>query len=175
MSDSPSSSLFFVDSQGHRHYGLAVAPGRYRGATEVDGRDAYLVIFMCPNCDSVFILYYISSDREYIGHKLLHPGEYSVDYVLLEAWREFDIKPHYWILAEETNLQSIISKELGKECIETYNRLREVVSRFRWAENVREQIYGTSGVYGSQGVEQYESNRLFYPTVPTESLSPLTL
>ncbi len=175
MSDFLSPSLFFIDPQGHRHYGLAVAPGKYQGSTEVDGRNAYLVIFMCPNCDSVFILYYISSSGEYIGHKLLHPGEHSIDYVLLEAWQEFDVKPHYWILAEETELQPIISKELGQECIETYNRLREVVSRFRWAENVKEQIYRGSGACGKQGLEQYEGDRLFYPTVPLEPLSPLTI
>ncbi|MEO1465952.1 MAG: hypothetical protein AAFR89_06940 [Cyanobacteria bacterium J06633_1] len=49
------------------------------------------------------------------------------------------------------------------------------MSRFRWAENVKEQIYRGSGACGKQGLEQYEGDRLFYPTVPLEPLSPLTI
>lgn len=168
-------SLFFIDSQGHQHYGLAVAPGKYKKATDLQGQDAYLILFMCPNCDSIFILYYININGEYIGHKSLHPGEDSIDYVLLETWREFNVKPHYWILAEETEHQSIISKKLGNECTETYNRLREVVSRFRWAENLKEEIYGESEVFGSQESQKSESDCLFYPDIPAQLLSPLTL
>jgi hypothetical protein len=168
-------SLYFVDTNGQEHYGLALAPGKYQASSDSQDQDAYLIIFMCWNCDSIFNLYYVSSSGKYLGHTPLHSGEDSIDYVLLEAWREFDVLPHYWILAEENKHPWRIKKELNTECTKSYQRLREVVSRFRWAEISKLMVDIGSGVSSKAELTKGEQDRRFYPDIPQEILTPLTL
>jgi len=175
MNDSDLSKLFFIDSQGNENYGLALVPGKYQAQPRVKGQKAYLIIFMCINSDSIFTFYFVNSAGEYIAHSSLHPGEILIDYVLLEAWYMFDILPHYWILAEESEYYLTASKYPQAEYLKTYLRLKEVLSRFRWAEISKIGRNEKLRVLNKQNSQKYELNQLFHPDVPQEILTPLTL
>lgn len=168
-------TLFFIDSQGNENYGLALVPGEYLAQPEAETKRAYLIIFMCVNCESAFSFYYVDYSGNYIGHSPLHSGEESIDYVLLEAWLKFDVLPHYWILAEETEHSSVVCKHPESDYTETYLRLKEVLSRFRWAESTKSKALDKSPRSSLENLQKYNSNRLFYPDLPSEILAPLTL
>lgn len=168
-------SLFFVDCDGKENYGLASATGKYRFGAKEKEQDAHLIIFLCPTSkDNIFSFYYVDSTGKYLKHSPLHLGEDSVDYVLLEAWMRFNVLPHYWILAEEVDRQLTI-KEYPSEYQEIYTRLREVVSRFRWAEISKVATYGKSERLSKEELAKYESERIFYPNIPQQTPTPLTL
>ena len=178
MNDSNLLSLFFVDSNGNNNYGLAIAFGKYQASSEFPDENACLIIFMCPNCDSIFSFYCVDFSGNYIRHTALHSGEDSIDYVLLEAWRRFNVLPYYWILAEETEYPGEVMQATESEYLRTYERLREVVSRFRWAEITRTMADDNTRVSGDKETEQTEQDqldRLFYPDIPQEISAPLTL
>lgn len=167
-------SLLFIDSNGNKNYGLALATGKYRSKTTAKEQDAYLIIFMCPDRDCIFSLYYVDFAGKYLGHSSIYPEEDSIDYVLLEAWMKFNILPHYWILAEEFN-RSLIVKEPESIYQSTYARLREVISRFRWAEINKVTTRGQFDRLNEGEVTKYESEKSFYPNIPSKVLTPLTL
>ena len=169
MNESNLLSLFFADSEGNNNYGVAIASGKYQAASEVEVENACLIIFMCPKCDSIFNFCLVNSSGKCIGQTRLHSGEDSIDYVLLEAWRQFNILPHYWILAEETAYPRKVKEKTEPEYVKTYERLREVVSRFRWAEIARNMTVS------QEGIEEHEQDQLFYPDIPQEISAPLTL
>jgi|GEM_PF-6601028 len=167
-------TLFFIDSQGNENYGLAIVPGKYV-AQPREEKKAYLIIFMCVNCESAFSFYFVDYRGKYIEHKPLQSGEESIDYVLLEAWVQFDVLPHYWILAEETEHSSVVCRHPESDYTETYLRLREVLSRFRWAESTKSKTLDKSPRSNQKNLQGCNSNRLFYPDLPLEILAPLTL
>ena len=167
-------SLFFLDSQGNENYGLALVPGKYVARTGTEAQQAYLIVFICLNCDSFFSFYFVDADGNYLRHVPLYAGEESIEYVLLEAWLKFDVLPYYWILAEENEQSATLNKHLESDCKETYIRLRELLSRFRWAESTKAKP-SASLTISSPDKQQYDLNRAFYPDIPPEVLTPLTL
>lgn len=174
MNDPDLLSLFFVDSNGNNNYGLAIAPGKYHAPSEAEDKNAYLIMFMCPDCDNVFNFYCANSSGNYIGHTALHSGEDSIDYVLLEAWSKFNVLPHYWILAEETKYSRKVKQATEPEYLRTYERLREIVSRFRWAEITKNMADGDLEVLGKE-IKKSQQDGFFYPDIPQEISAPLTL
>lgn len=156
-------------------YALAFVKGRYKSSLEPEGQPASLVLYLCPDWESPFSLNYIAEEGKYLGYTARYEKEDPIDYVLLDAWYQFKVLPHYWILLEETEREVEIDSKVSLEYTKAYSRLRVVVSKFRWAEIVKDMVYGKKGMFKNKGIEKYETDRLFYPDTPSEIRQPVVL
>lgn len=142
------------------HVLLGYVPGTYGPPSKSTSKEAFLgLYFNSYHKTSPYSYCYHGKEGDYMGHHSPFPKDTSIQMAMLEAWHEYRIEPYYWIIPEDPIEDDIGDSRFVKQCRERRGQLNNCADFFKKKEETRQWVYGDDD-------EKYESDRLFYPSVP---------